>query len=63
MMGKILVMDLIYAIVKMCVLICRHSYVIKVFRGKRASSDSQFVNFQIFVFVGIMCLAEVSITS
>ena len=63
MMGKIVVMDLIYAIVKIYVLICRHSYVIKVFRGKCASSDSQFVNFQIFVFVGIMCLAEVPITS
>ena len=47
MMGKIVVMDLIYAIVKMCVLICRHSYVIKVFRGKRASSDSQFVNVRV----------------
>ena len=47
----------------MCVLVCRHSCVIKVFCGRRACCDSQFVYFQIFVFVGIMCLAEVSITS
>ena len=56
-------MDFIYAVEKMRVLICRHSCVIKVFCGKRACCDSQFVYFQIFVFVGIMCLAEVSITS
>ena len=45
----------------MCVLVCRHSCVIKVFCGRRACCDSQFVYFQIFVFVGIMCLAEVSL--
>ena len=56
-------MDFIYAVEKMHVLICRHSCVIKVFCGRRACCDSQFVYFQIFVFVGIMCLAEVSITS
>ena len=54
-------MDFIYAVEKMRVLICRHSCVIKVFCGKRACCDSQFVYFQIFVFVGIMCLAEVSL--